>query len=84
MPEYVMRYPFDWALLKHCSGSGDQIKMRCRRLGDVVDVCIVKESGETVAPKVDRPGGDVMKRANIANHSGNAALESLRSKYWEK
>jgi hypothetical protein len=72
MPAYVMRYPFDLALLKHCSGSGDRIKIRCRRLGDVVDVCIIQQSGETVTPKVDRPGGDVMKRTNLATHSSNA------------
>jgi hypothetical protein len=67
-----MRYPFYWAPLKHCSGSGDQIKMRCRRLGDIVNVCTIKQSGETATPKVERPGGDVMKRTNHANHSRNA------------
>jgi hypothetical protein len=53
----VMRYSFYWALLKHCLGGGDQFKVRRRRLDDVVYVGTIKQSGETVAPKVDGPGG---------------------------
>jgi hypothetical protein len=47
--------------------------MRRRRLDYVIDVGIIKHSGETVAPKVDGPGGDVMKRANSPNH-GRVAM----------
>jgi hypothetical protein len=73
MPEYVMRSPsFYWVLLKYRPGSGDQIKMRCRRLGEIVDVCTIKQSGETVTPKVDHPGDDAMKCADFANHDSNA------------
>jgi hypothetical protein len=57
MPEDVMRYLFYLALLKHCPGGGDQFKVRRRRLYDVVGVGTTKQSGETVAPKVDGPGG---------------------------
>jgi hypothetical protein len=52
-----MRYLFYLALLKHCPGGGDQFKVRRRRLYDVVGVGTTKQSGETVAPKVDGPGG---------------------------
>jgi hypothetical protein len=67
-----MRYPLYWALLKHCPGGGDQVKMRRRRLDYVVDVGTIKQSGDTVAPKVDGPGSDIMKRAKLVNHGSNA------------
>jgi hypothetical protein len=72
MPEYVMRYPFYWALLKHRPGGGDQVKMRRRRFNDKVDVCTIKESGETVATKVNGPGSDAMEPAELAYHGSNA------------
>jgi hypothetical protein len=38
MPEDVMRYPFNWALLKHSPGGGNQVKMRSCGLTTKVDV----------------------------------------------
>jgi hypothetical protein len=66
-----MRYPLYWALLKHCPGGGDQVKIRSRRLDYVVQVDTIKQSGDTVAPKICSPGSDVVKRANLANHGSN-------------
>jgi hypothetical protein len=71
MPEDV-RYPFYWVLLKRRPRGGDQVKMRRRRLGDVVDVGKINQSGETVAPKVNGPSGDVMKCTSLANHGSDA------------
>jgi hypothetical protein len=53
-------------------GGGDQVKMRRRRFDDIVDVCTIKESGETVATKVDGPGSDVTEPAELAYHGSNA------------
>jgi hypothetical protein len=72
VPEYVMRYSFYWALLKHHPGGGDQAKMRNLRFKDIVDICTIKESGETVATKVDGPGSDVMEPVELAYHGSNA------------
>jgi hypothetical protein len=72
VPEYVMRYSFYWALLKHPPGGGDQVKMRRLRFKDIDDICTIKESGETVATKVDGPGSDVMERVELAYHGSNA------------
>ena len=67
-----MRYPLYWALLKRCPGGGDQVKVRSCKLDYVVEVGTIKQSGDTVAPKEDSPGSDVVKRANLANHGSNA------------
>jgi hypothetical protein len=39
------------------------------RLYDVIDVRAIDQSDETITPKLDSPGGDVMKQANLASHS---------------
>jgi hypothetical protein len=64
-----MRCPFDWALF---SGGGDQVKMRGCGIDDVVPVGTIKQSKETVAPKLNGPGSDFVKGANLANHGSNA------------
>jgi hypothetical protein len=66
-----MWYPFYWALLKHRSRGGGQVKTRRRRLDGTVDVDTINWSEETVAQKVKGPSGDVMKRPNVANHAAN-------------
>jgi hypothetical protein len=72
MPEYVMRYPFYRTLLKHHPGGSDQVKMRRRRLNDIVDVCTIKYSGETVATKVDGSDRHAIEPAELAYHGSNA------------
>jgi hypothetical protein len=67
-----MRYLFYWALLQHCSGGGNQVKMGRCRFDDVVNVGAVRQSREPVAPNVDCPGRDVVKRTDLANHGSDA------------
>jgi hypothetical protein len=59
MPEDVMRYPFNWALLQHSPGGGNQVKMRSCGFNNVVDVYNSVE-GETVTTQVDSTCRDVM------------------------
>jgi hypothetical protein len=81
MTEDVMWYPFYWALLKRRPRGCDQVKVRRRRLDDVVDVGTLNQSGETVAPKVHGPSSDAMKRANLANHGSHAKIPATSLRY---